>query len=167
MQSEPFVVQSILNEVVRTNFRTDARYLIRQLLAGLPLGASIFGIDSSDLKTFDATAQPVLFPRVSYGMANNPWAQAYAAGGQEMVAVFALGYAFLAAMLTLLFHATRGALRAGVAVLSGWICFYFHRNDLLTEVVLIKHAVYIFAASMLVAGTWEWIARQLRPAGNK
>ena len=33
-----------LNEVVRTNFRTDARYLIRQLLAGLPLGASIFGI---------------------------------------------------------------------------------------------------------------------------
>ena len=49
-----------------------------------------------------------------------------------MVAVFAPGYAFLAAMLTLLFHMpTRGALRAGVAVLSGRIRFYFHRNDLL------------------------------------
>src|SRR4030095_5074550 len=45
-QSEAFVIQSTLNEVVRTNFRTDAGYLIGQLLTGLPLGASVFGIDS-------------------------------------------------------------------------------------------------------------------------
>lgn len=156
-QTEPFVIQAMLNEVVRKDFRTDGSYLIPQLLAGLPLATSLFGIDSGDLKTFNAMAQPVLFPRVLFGMANNPWAQAYAAGGQAMVAVFALCYALFAAMLTLLYHSTTRALKAGVAVIASWFCFYFHRNDLLFEVVLIKHVVYIFGASVLIAGTWEWM----------
>jgi hypothetical protein len=34
--------------------------------------------------------QPALFPRVGFGMANNPWALAYAAGGEWMVAIFVL-----------------------------------------------------------------------------
>ena len=108
-------------------------------------------------------AQPALFPRVRFGLANNPWAQAYAAGGQWMVAVFALGYALIAAMLTLLYRNTVGALRAGIAVIAAWICFYFHRNDLYIEVILIKHVVYIFGASVLVAGMWDWIMRRLLP----
>ena len=44
-QSEPFVIQSILNEVARTDFRTGSAYLVDQILTGVPLGASLFGID--------------------------------------------------------------------------------------------------------------------------
>ena len=40
---EPFVIQAMLNEVVRKDFRTDADYLVAQLLAGLPLGERLFG----------------------------------------------------------------------------------------------------------------------------
>jgi len=156
-QSEAFVVQSTLNEVVRRGFHTDARYLIGQILTGLPLGASVFGIDSSKVISFNAMVQPVLFPRVSFGMANNPWAQAYAAGGEWMVAVFALGYASILGMLNLFFYKTSGALKAAFAVISVWIGFYFHRNDLFIEVVIIKHVVYICGASILVAWVWDWM----------
>jgi hypothetical protein len=91
--------------------------------------------------------QPVLFPKVKDGMANNPWAQAYAAGGQWMVAAFALAYAAIVAMLSLLFRKTTGSLRAAVAVIGAWIAFYFHRNDLFIEAILIKHVVYVCGAT--------------------
>jgi hypothetical protein len=154
LQSEAFVIQSILNEVVRQDFHTNASYLIGQILTGLPLGASLFGIDSSKVVSFNTMVQPALFPRVGFGMANNPWAQAYAAGGQWMVAAFALGYASIMGILSLLFHKTAGSLRAAFAVIGAWIGFYFHRNDLFIEAIIIKHAVYVCGASILVA--WAW-----------
>jgi hypothetical protein len=150
-QSEPFVIQATLNEVVRKGFQTDAGYLMGQILSGLPLGASLFGIDSSSVTTFNSRAQPVLFPDVGFGMANNPWAQAYAAGGLLMVAAFALGYAAILSGLTLLFRKTEGVLKAGVAVIGVWVGFYFHRNDLFIEVIYLKHVVYIFALALLIA----------------
>jgi hypothetical protein len=158
-QSEAFVIQSILNEVVRKDFHTEASYLIGQILTGLPLGASVFGIDSSKVSTFNTRMQPALFPRVPFGMANNPWAQAYAAGGEWMVAVFALGYATIQGILSLCFYKTSGALKAAIAVIGAWIGFYFHRNDLFIEVLLIKYVVYICGASILVAWAWDWIMR--------
>jgi hypothetical protein len=155
VQSEAFVIQSTLNEVVRKEFHTDAYYLIGQVLAGLPLGASVFEIDSTKVISFNAMVQPALFPRVRDGMANNPWAQAYAAGGQWMVVAFALGYAAIVAMVSLLFRKTTGSLRATVAVIGAWTAFYFHRNDLFIEAILIKHVVYVCGASMLLAWLYD------------
>jgi hypothetical protein len=161
VQAEPFVIQAMLNEVVRTNFRTDAGYLVGQLLTGLPLGASLFGIDSSSVATFNSRAQPVLFPDVSFGMANSPWAQAYAAGGLRMVAAFALVYAAALGGLTLLFRTADGALKAGVAVIGAWVGFYFHRNDLLIEIGYLKHVVYIFCAALAVAWLTSIVRRRI------
>ena len=42
-QNEAFVIQSILNEVVRKDLHTHSAYLVKQILAGVPLGASLFG----------------------------------------------------------------------------------------------------------------------------
>jgi hypothetical protein len=163
-QSEAFVIQSILNEVVRKDFHTDAGYLVGQILTGLPLGASVFGIDSSKVVTFNAMMQPALFPRVGFGMANNPWAQAYAAGGEWMVAVFALGYALVMGILSVLFRKVAGSLKAAFAVIGAWVGFYFHRNDLFVEAIFIKHVVYVCGASFLVAWAWDWIVTVARPA---
>ena len=157
-RSEPFVIQSILNEVARMDFRTGAAYLVDQILAGVPLGASLLGIDSTKVVSFNNLMQPVLFPELQFSVANNPWAQAYAAGGQWMVGAFALGYALVAGFMTLLFRSTDGALRAGVAVISGFTGFYFHRNDLLVEVVLLKHVVYIFGIAVAVAWIWNRVS---------
>jgi hypothetical protein len=160
VRSEPFVIQAMLNEVVRKNFRTDAGYLVGQILSGLPLGESLFGIDNSSIATFNSRVQPVLFPDVSLAMANSPWAQAYAAGGLWMVAAFSLVYAATLGGLTFLFHRTEGALKAGVAVIGVWIGFYFHRNDIFIEVVYLKHVVYIFCASLAVAWVTSIVGRR-------
>jgi hypothetical protein len=149
--AEPFVIQSTLNEVVRRDFKTDKEYLVGQLLTGFPLGESLFGRDNSHVTSFNSHFQPALFPEVKFGMANNPWAQAYAAGGLAMVGVFAIVFAAVMALLTLLFNNTHGALRAGVVVLAAWVGFYFHRNDLFIEVVLLKQVVYIFGFALLLA----------------
>lgn len=162
VQSEIAVVQAALNEVVRRDFKTGSDYLVGQLLTGLPLGYSVFGIDSSKVKSFNDIFQPALFPRVSYSMANNPWAQAYAAGGQAMVAVFAVGYALVVGLISVLFSRSTGALKASLAVTGTWIAFYFHRNDLYIEAILIKHVVYISVASMLVAWLWHVLPPLLR-----
>ena len=162
-QNEAFVIQSILNEVVRKDLHTGSAYLVNQVLAGVPLGTSLFGIDSSKVVPFNTMMQPVLFPGVSFAMANNPWAQAYAAGGQWMVAIFAIGYALIAGLLSLLFRTTDGALRAAVAVTCVWTGFYFHRNDLFIEIVLIKHVVYVFGAAVAVAWAWNWISPAKKP----
>ncbi len=155
LQSEPFIIQAVLNEVVRRDFKTGSSYLVGQILTGLPLGYSVFGIDSSTVRSFNDLFQPVLFAQIPAGMANNPWAQAYAAGGQFMVAVFAAGYALVVGLMSLLFNRSTGALKAALAVTGSWIAFYFHRNDLYIEAILIKHVVYISAASMLLAWLWH------------
>jgi hypothetical protein len=167
LQSEPFVIQSILNEVVRQDFKTSSSYLVGQILMGLPLGYSVFGIDGSTVKSFNDLFQPALFPKVPFSMANNPWAQAYAAGGYAMVAVFAVGYALVLGLISLLFDRSAGALKASLAITGTWIAFYFHRNDLYIEAILIKHVVYISAASILLAWLWYVALQFVRAHGRR
>jgi hypothetical protein len=157
------VTQAILNEVARTGFSTEAGYLIDQLSAGVPLGESLFGIDSRKIVSFDTMFQKKLFPSVAFSMANNPWAQALAAGGLWMVGIFAVAFTSLLVALNVLFRATSGAVRGGVAVTAAWIGFYFHRNDLFIEIVLLKHVVYIFAGALVIAWLASLILREQRP----
>ncbi len=156
VQSEPFVTQSVLNETIRQEFRTGGRYLIDQILTGVPGGVTIFGLDLDGTPTFTELFQPNLFPGVEFGMANNPWAQAYASGGFLMVFVFAFGYSLVVAGLAWMFWETKGALRGVVAVFSAWVAFYFHRNDLLIEIGILKQVVYTFGASLTIS----WILHQ-------
>lgn len=159
-QAEPFVIQATLNEVIRRNFKTETTYLVAQLASAVPLGKTLFDIDSSNVPLFNSMVQPALFPQVTFGMASNPWAQAYAAGGLWMVAAFATGYAMMLGLLTILFNITSGAIKAGVAVISAWAGFYFHRNDLFVEIIYLKQVIYIFGASLLIA--WAIHAVQCR-----
>jgi hypothetical protein len=162
-RAEPSVTQAILNEVARTGFSTEAGYLIDQLSAGVPLGESLFGIDSRKIVSFDTMFQKKLFPGVAFSMANNPWAQALAAGGLWMVGIFAVAFTSLLVALNVLFRATSGAVRGGVAVTAAWIGFYFHRNDLFVEIVFLKHVVYIFAGALVIAWLASLILREQRP----
>lgn len=161
--AEPSVTQAILNEVARTGLTTDAGYLIDQLAAGVPFGETLFGIDSRKVVSFNSMFQKKLFPNAAFSMANNPWAQALAAGGLFMVGIFAVAFTSLLVALNVLFRATSGVVRAGVAVTAAWIGFYFHRNDLLVEIIYLKHVVYIFAGSLAIAWLASFIFREQRP----
>lgn len=151
MQSEPFVIQATLNEVVRSGFTTETDYLWRQILTGVPGGASIFGLKLGKVPTFNGLFQPKLFPKTVDGMANNPWAQAYAAGGLPLVALFAAGFAAIVSLLTWLTGATTGALRGCIIVLAVWLAFYFQRNDLMIQIGIIKQVAYTIVVAFLLA----------------
>jgi hypothetical protein len=165
MMGEPATIQATLNEVARHRLAVDHSHLIEQAKTAIPGAWAVFGIDVGAAVTFNLLFQPVLFPANVSGMANSPWAQAYASGGFPMVALFAAGYAVGLALLTLLFRSTRGAVQAVAAVLAGWWGFYSHRNDLMIEIGIIKAVLYSAAAALFVG--WllaRYRGRATRPA---
>ncbi|MGG1946446.1 hypothetical protein AB1286_16760 [Trinickia sp. NRRL B-1857] len=159
--SEPMVIQSILNEVVRRGFRTSPSNLVGQALSGVPGGKSIFNIDVSEVASFNGQFQPALFPKATFGMANNPWAQAFSVGGFTLVFVFALVYAFGLATLSALSSRASPVTGTLCAVLAAWWGFYGHRNDVLTEVGILKMAAYLAIAAMIVNCVVGAIARRV------
>jgi hypothetical protein len=151
-QAEPFITQSILNEVVRKGFRTGTGYIGSQILSGVPGGKTLFGIDEDDTPTFSELFRPVLFPSVkTFGLGDNPWAQAYAAGSFMGVAMLAVAFTLLLFALSYAYWLTTGALQAVIAVVGVWIAFYMHRNDLLIEIGIVKHIVYTAVICMSAA----------------
>jgi hypothetical protein len=149
--SEPMVIDAILNETVRRGFTIPMRDVVDQSLSGVPGGKSLFGIDVSGVPLFSAQFGPVLFPSVTFGMASNPWAQAYAAGGLALVFVFALVYASCLAGFAAAMQALSPVSGALVAVAVGWWGFYVHRNDVLTEAGIMKMTIYIAALAVLIS----------------
>jgi hypothetical protein len=149
--AEPMVTQSILNEVVGSGFQTPKEYIFDQVLSAIPGGKTLFGIDVSQTPTFNKLFQKDIFPLATFGMANNPWAQAYSAGGYGLVVIFASVYSLVLAVLAFLFIKIDGSIRGGVVVVSGWWGFYVHRNDVFIEFGIIKMVLYIFFAALLIA----------------
>jgi hypothetical protein len=155
-ESEPFVIAANLNKVVSEEFMVPLRTIGHQALTALPFALTVFRI--APPQYFGAVAQPALFPDAVAGMASNPWAQAYAAGGFPMVAVFAIGYALGLLGLSWLWANTAGSLQGIIAVLTGWWAFYIHRNDLMTEIGILKFSLYVAAAAIVATWVWKWLA---------
>ncbi|KKB76961.1 hypothetical protein VW35_15825 [Devosia soli] len=155
LHSEPFIIQSVLNSVIDHDFTTDASYLLLQIATGIPGAVTIFGLPPEAPVSFNQMFQPVLFPDMTYGMANSPWAQAYAAGGLPMVGIFVLSFVILLGILNVVFTASAGTLKGVVAVVATWLAFYFHRNDLLAEVGILKQVIYTsISAFIIAAAVW-------------
>ena len=53
---------------------------------------------------------------------------------------------------------THGPVQAIVAVLASWWGFYSQRNDLMTEIGIIKIAIYAAAAALLIG----WLLGRIR-----
>jgi hypothetical protein len=94
-------------------------------------------------------------------MASNPWAQAYAAGGYGYVAIFATLYAGAVGVLGYVFRVSKGALRSFALLIAVWVAFYFHRNDLMTELGILKQSFYIATTAVVLSGLLEWAVRLL------
>ncbi|MEW9899949.1 hypothetical protein ABWL39_15105 [Chitinivorax sp. PXF-14] len=161
--SEPMVVQATLNETINRDFKLPAENLVNQLLSGVPGGKSLFGLDVSDTKSFNDFFQKEFFPKATFGMANNPWAQAFSVGRFSMVFIFSVAYAFGLSFLTWLFSNLSGPLRACIAVIVGWWGLYLHRNDVLIEIGILKMVIYIIAVSWLLGLAINTIGKSVLP----
>jgi len=154
--SEPFVVQTTLNEVIGTNLHVGPGHLSSLLYVLVPFGNELGG----KVVTFNDLFQERLFPGLEFGMAQNIWAQAWSIGGLFVVGIFVLFY------VAGVWQGSRGLYSQSkywrtfsALVFTPW-AFYLYRNDLLYQFIMERRILVMF---MFVA----FIAIILRPAALK
>jgi hypothetical protein len=146
LTSEPFGVQAILNEVVRTDFRTGMGYIAQGILAQFALFSRDLGISANG---FNSLYQPVLFPDAKGGTGDNIWAQMIAAGGWPFLAGFLLFFLGVLAIGSRWLSATNRCTRAAVALGMTYWAFYIHRNDIAYELTLLRRVFLIWLACVI------------------
>ncbi len=124
--AEPFETQSILNEVIKTNFEVPLSHL-DQFLAFFIFESTTLGIDIS---SFNSYFQHRLFPGVRSGMASNIWAQFFAIGSYYGVALFVIFYNLIVIFLNNLLTTKSVILKSVILITGIFWCFYLQRNDL-------------------------------------
>jgi hypothetical protein len=153
-QSEPFTIQAILNEVVKTNFYVGLEHLkgiIYQFMLFSPeLGAEVV--------SFNNLFQPNLFPGIGWGMANNIWAEMWSSGGWNLL------LSFIGIFVTLLFIGSSclsrpvdPTIKGGIALFLSYWAFYIHRNDILYQLNLEKNVFLVWFACVFISDLWSRI----------
>ena len=145
--SEPFIAQSILNEVTQVDFSVGWGHLM-----GIFYQFILFSPELGwDEKSFNDLFQMALFPEVRYGMANNIWAEMWSAGGWPLLLIFILLFVGILKVFSMLMNSRKGGLRPFFAVMASYWAFYLHRNDIGYEIALLKRVLIIMVLSLIVA----------------
>ncbi len=161
---EPFVTQAILNRVLESAYRVPLDSLNSAWFALIPY--NLPGGVGAPL-SFNDLFQPVLFHGVNWmQMANNVWAQAWAAGGLLLLLLFVFVFLIVLMLGNYLIRAQSSAIRAGSALFFSTWAFYFHRNDLLYQFLMQKRILMLWllaiAGSYLLMRVWRSASRSAR-----
>lgn len=133
---------AILNEVVVTGFSLPFESVPYSFASLLPIPVSFFGLSSS---AFNEQFQSVLFSSIDYGMAYNPWAEAYAWSGYIGIVIYSimLPLSLLSIeriVLKYRFHPIGGLF----VIIGALLCLWIHRNSLASEFAYIRNVFYPF-----------------------
>lgn len=147
-QSEPFIIQGVLNEVIRHDLRVGMDHLMGCLYLFVPFASEL----GAQFTGFDKLFQPKLFPAVTeYGIGSNIWAEMYASGGWALLLLFVVGYTQTLAISLRLVQRVSTPWAATLCVMLAYWAFYIHRNDLLFEITLVRRA--FLTAAVCAAGS--------------
>ena len=135
IDSEPFVTQCILNEVVRTDFQTDGNYILTGIASQFTFFGNELGID---VTSFNDLFQPVLFGDVSFGLAGNVWAEMFAAGGWPLLGCFLLAFVVTLRLISRWLCAAHTSSQVCVALSAAYLAFFLHRTDIGFQLTLQK-----------------------------
>ncbi|HUE85833.1 MAG TPA: hypothetical protein VMO26_07110, partial [Vicinamibacterales bacterium] len=149
--SEPFTTQANLNEVIRTNFLVGMSHF-ESVVNQFVVFASDMG---GEVVSFNDRFQPVLFPGVRGGMANNIWAEMWSGGGWPLLCAFIVFYAIVLGFGSYLLRSPDVVVRGIVAPIFTYWAFYIHRNDIQSQISLTKQlvAIAVFSVAMSIAFT--------------
>jgi hypothetical protein len=146
--SEPFVTQTILNQVVISDFHVPFDHF-RSVFYQFMFFAPSFG---AKLVSFNDYFQPQLFPEiVDMGMANNIWAEMWSTGGWPLLLLFIGLDVVLLGYVSALLRIDNPELRAAIAVPAVAWAFYLHRNDLFVESNILKRLFLVAATCIILA----------------
>lgn len=139
----------ILNEVLMARFSIAASVVPLSLLAGLPLPTAWFGFSSS---VFNDLFQPQLFPSIDYGMAYNPWAEAYSWLGLAGVVLYAICIPFTILCFEKAARLNGGNPMGAIFLIMGvTVAFWIHRNSVGSELAYLRNIFYPGLVLFLVA----------------
>ena len=141
--NETFVVAATMNEIIVRDFRWDlGDYFVRAGAAIVPFGSQLVG----DVPPFEF--QQDLFPRVDYGMASTPWAQAWSAGGWFFLGLVVAFYCGVIALANRYLLRFSDPVKSALLVALAYWCLYIHRNTM--EFQLVTERRFVVAALGLV-----------------
>lgn len=144
----------ILNQVIIEEFKIPYWTVPAGFLSLLPIPLSLWDLESS---LFNDLFQPVLFPQIKYGMAYNPWAEAYSWGGYLGVAIYAIFFPLFLRLLDLMLSKYYLSPVGGVVLAVGvYLSFWVHRNSIGSEFAYLRNVSYpslfiMFAAIALIS----------------
>ncbi len=158
-QSEPFITQAILNAVIEFDYKVSAAHLGTAVIVMLvPFAPEIGFLPVS----FNDLFQEALFPGLSFGMANNIWAEMWSGGGWVLLGVFVAVYTGLHIFLS------SGALNRSrnvqvIVVITGILWgFYVHRNDLVYQVTMQRRLLVLWAVAVGIPIMVQTMMRRIR-----
>ena len=147
--AEFLTTQYIFADIVNCSFETDGGHIFRSPLSVLPIPRYLYTTGSDE---FNGLFQPALYGDVKWGMAFNPFAEFYSAGGGLGVV------AFVAVMLLALFlidrfmcsrrHARWTPL---VAIVGALVAFYIHRNSVAVTFAMIRNVLWPYIAVLVLS----------------
>ncbi len=131
---------AILQEVIVTDFNIPCWVPLAGLLSFLPVPLSQYGLSSS---LFNDLFQPELFPSIKYGMAYNPWAEAFSAWGWAGILVYSIFLPGIMVAFEGVYHRYRQSpVGAIFLVMSLLGAFWMHRNSMGSLFAYFRNAFY-------------------------
>lgn len=147
MGSEPFTVQTVLNEIVSQDYYIGTAHL-QDLVYRLGIMMPTLG---AEVVSFNSYFQPALFPDVKGGLANNIWGEMWAVGRWQAMGVFIMIFIFLLGVFNYLLSARCMALNALAASMGAYWAFYIHRNDIGFQIDLERRVLFIWILAWVIS----------------
>lgn len=143
--SEPFVTQSILNEVLRQNFQLGLDHVLFNVINQLLIFSSLLNVPD-----FNARFQRELFPTRDAGLAANIWAEMWSSGGWILLILFIIVFVvFLGIGSRLLFYQNI-TFKSGVSLIFSCWAFYIHRNGIHNQLSFEKQFILLLVFGLLL-----------------
>ena len=160
--SEPFVTQTILNEVLVRRFRVGLEGF-GEIFFNLVPFAPAFGLKATPIS---ARFREELFPGTPGGLGSNIWAEMWSRGGWPLLLLFTLTFAFSLFLASELLRCRDPLLLPLVALNGSYWAFYLHRNTLTFQVNLHKRLLLLWLIAV-AAGTLMVALRRTAPADSR
>lgn len=155
LRSEPFITQSILNEILSRDFSMDPTAIIYSILAVVPFLVPATGVEVSQI-TFNFQDQ--IFPNLSYGAGSNIYAHFFATLGYGGITLFILVHNLSLIAVSQAVRKQRSPYKMVLLLSVGaFLAFYIHRNDVVNSLSIINRSlltgfVFFILATILRGG---------------
>jgi len=158
LTSEPFLTQSILNDVLIRDLSLPPASILYSLFAAIPLISPLVGINQLPAQ-FDFQEQ--LFPNLTYGVASNIYAYFYATLGWAGIVFFILVHCLALVCVSRWLGSVKSAtLRIGLLSVGAYLAFFIHRNDLTNALLQMNRPLIALLVVWVLSRYLEWPMRR-------